>query len=101
MYYILLCMYNVYIYIYIIYDGLSPERVLWRKFPFEKENLLYDAKSEHYNVITNLKAAMAKRYICNACDTLYDLTQASVEARTINGRKVASYYNNCKNFLKH
>ena len=66
-------MYVQCIYIYIMYDGLSPERVLWRKFPFEKENL-YGVKSEHYNVITNLKAAIAKRYICNACDTLYDLT---------------------------
>jgi hypothetical protein len=25
----------------------------------------------HCNVINNIKAAMAKMYICNACDTLY------------------------------
>jgi len=35
---------------------------------------LYDANSRHYNVITNLKAAMAKRYMCNACDTLHNFT---------------------------
>ena len=28
----------------------------------------------HYSVITNNKAAMAKKYICNACDALYDFT---------------------------
>jgi len=33
--------------------------------------LLYDADSRHY-VITNLKSAMAEKYKCNACDTLYD-----------------------------
>ena len=32
----------------------------------------YDLDSGHYNVITNIKAAMAKKYICDACDTLYD-----------------------------
>ena len=36
--------------------------------------LLYDSDNGHYNVITNIKAAMAKKYICNACDTLYDKT---------------------------
>ena len=36
--------------------------------------LLYDAKDKHYNVITNLKGAMAKKYIGNGCDTLYDHT---------------------------
>jgi hypothetical protein len=36
--------------------------------------LLYNRDSGHYNGITNLKAAMAKRYICNGCDTLYNHT---------------------------
>jgi hypothetical protein len=36
--------------------------------------LLYDRESRHYNVITNLKADMAKRYIYNGCNTLYDYT---------------------------
>jgi len=39
----------------------------------KKLYLLYDSKDKHYNVITNLKAAMAKSYICNACDALYEL----------------------------
>jgi len=34
--------------------------------------MLYDLNSKHYNVITNLKAAIAKWYICDVCDTLYD-----------------------------
>jgi len=33
---------------------------------------LYDMHSGHYNVIKNIKAAMAKGCVRNACDTLYD-----------------------------
>jgi len=40
----------------------------------KKLYLLYDQDSGYYNVITNLKGAMAKKYICNGCDTLYDHT---------------------------
>jgi len=40
----------------------------------KKLHLLYDPDNEHYNVITNLKGTMAKKYICNGCDTLYDKT---------------------------
>ena len=58
----------------IMYDGLSPDRVLFIGNSFSKKKLylLYD--SGHYNVITNINAAMAKSYTCNACDTLYDKT---------------------------
>ena len=40
----------------------------------KKLYLLYDEKDKHYNVISNLKDAMVKWYICNACDALYDNT---------------------------
>ena len=40
----------------------------------KKLYLLHNRDSRHYNVITNLKGAMAKKYICNSCDTLYDST---------------------------
>ena len=42
----------------IMFDGqvATPQRI----------NLLYDAR--HYHVITNLTAAMAKRYVCPACN---------------------------------
>ena len=58
----------------IVYDGLSPDRVLFsgNSLSNKKLYLLYD--SGHYNVITNLEGAIAKRYICNACDILYDNT---------------------------
>jgi hypothetical protein len=36
---------------------------------------LYNRNSVHCNVIENLKATMAKRYIRNGCDTLYEHTQ--------------------------
>ena len=59
----------------ILYDGLSPDRFMFNgnSLSIKRLYLLYDLNSEHYNV-TNLKAAMAKRYICNACATLYDFT---------------------------
>jgi hypothetical protein len=58
----------------IVYDGLSPDRLIFsgNSLSDKKLYLLYDADSDHYNVITNIKAAMAKKYICNACDELYD-----------------------------
>ena len=54
----------------IFYDGLNPGGVMFsgNSVSTKKLYLLYEDK--HYNVITNLKAAMAKKYICNACDTL-------------------------------
>jgi hypothetical protein len=30
----------------------------------------YNTDTRHYNVTTNIKAAMAEGYMCNACDTL-------------------------------
>ena len=58
----------------IVYDGLSTDRVKLsgNSVSSKKVYLLYDEKDKHYNLITNLKGAMAKKYICNACDTLYD-----------------------------
>jgi hypothetical protein len=51
----------------VVFDGLRPDRVifignfLWAK----KLYLLYNSETGHYNVITNLEAAMAKKYMCN------------------------------------
>jgi len=58
----------------IVYDGLNHGRVIFsaNSLSNKKLYLLYDTDSGHYNVITNLKAAMAKKYVCNACDTLYE-----------------------------
>jgi hypothetical protein len=60
----------------IVYDGLSPDRPICsgNSLSDKKLYLLYDADSGYYSVITNIKAAMAKKYICNACDALYDYT---------------------------
>jgi len=61
----------------IVFDGLYPDRVMFsgNSLSAKKLYLLYDRDSRQYNVITNLKGAMSKRYICNGCDTLYDKTQ--------------------------
>ena len=58
----------------IVYHGLSPDRVIFsgNSISNQKLYLLYDVDTGHYNVITNLKAAMAKKYICNVCGTLYN-----------------------------
>ena len=41
----------------------------------KKLYLLYDRDLGHYSVITTLKLAMAKTYICNGCGSVYDKTQ--------------------------
>jgi len=47
----------------IVFDGLYPDRVMFsgNSFSAKKLHLLYDRDSGHYNVITNLKAAMSKK----------------------------------------
>ena len=56
----------------LVFDALSPHRLLFSGNSLRAKELylLYDPNNVHYNVITNINAAMAKRYICNACDTL-------------------------------
>ena len=56
----------------IVYDGLSPDRVIFDGNSLSKKKLYPLCDAGQYNVVTNLKAAMAKKYICNVCDTLYD-----------------------------
>jgi len=60
----------------IVYGGLNPGRVMFSGYSrsAKKLHLLYDRNNEHYNVITSLKGAMAKKYICSGCDTLYENT---------------------------
>ena len=59
-----------------MFDGLIPDRIMFSgNSLFDKKlNLLYDSNLGHYSVITNLKGAMTKKYICNGCDTLYKNT---------------------------
>jgi len=54
-----------------VYNGLSPDRVFFEGNSLLKKNLymLYDVDSVHFNLITNLKDAMAKRYIYITCVT--------------------------------
>jgi len=60
----------------IVFDGLKPDRVMFsgKSRSAKKLHLLYDRDNEHYNLITNLKGANAKKNICNGCYTLYDFT---------------------------
>jgi hypothetical protein len=58
----------------IVYYGLKPDRVIFSRnfLSAKKLYLLHDRDFGHFNVITNLKVAMDKKYMCNRCDTLYD-----------------------------
>jgi hypothetical protein len=65
-----------------VYDGLSPDRLIFsgNSLSDKKLYLLYDSDTGHYNVNTNIKAAMAKRFVSNACDSLYDWTHTCDKA---------------------
>ena len=55
---------------------LDPGRIMFEKILFRTKKLYlqYHRENEHYDVITNLKGALAKRYTCNGCGTLYNKT---------------------------
>ena len=36
--------------------------------PANANNVLYDVVERHYHVIVNIKRAMAKKYVCKACN---------------------------------
>ena len=58
----------------LLFDGLNLDRAMFsgNSHSAKKLHLLYDRDNQYYTVITNLKGAMAKKYICNGCDTLYN-----------------------------
>jgi len=54
----------------VVYQGLSCDNIIFegRVESAKPLNLLYDDVERHYRVITNLTGAMARRYICKACN---------------------------------
>ena len=60
----------------IVFNGLNADKVMisGNSRSAKKLHLVYNRDNEHCNVIINLKGAMAKQYICNGCDTLYNKT---------------------------
>jgi len=50
-----------------VFDGLNTDRAMFsgNSLSSKKLHLLYDRDNVHHNVITNLKEAIAKQYICN------------------------------------
>ena len=52
--------------------GLNCDEIMFegRFETSERLNLLYYGVTRHYNVIWNLTAAMAKRFVCKACDNV-------------------------------
>ena len=54
----------------VVYAGLDCQDIMYDgNVPSTKRiNLLYDDVTRHYSVITNLTGAMARRYVCPACN---------------------------------
>jgi hypothetical protein len=57
----------------VVYGGLKCDDIIFegRVTSEQRINLLYDDVERHYHVIANLTGAMAKRYICEACNKSY------------------------------
>ena len=53
-----------------VYQGFSCGCIMFegQVESSERINLLYDDVHRHYHVITNLTGAMARRYVCKACN---------------------------------
>ena len=64
------------VYQIIVFDGLNPEMCMFigNTFSAKQLHLLYDRGNRHHDVITNLKGAVAKKNLCNGCDTLHHFT---------------------------
>ena len=60
----------------IVFDVWNPDSVMFcgNSLSAKKLYLLYYRNLGDNSVITNLKGAMTKKYICNVCDSLYDKT---------------------------
>ena len=58
------------------FNGLNPDRVMFsgNYISGKKLYLPYNADTKHYSVITNINSSIGKKYICKACDNLYDFT---------------------------
>jgi hypothetical protein len=54
----------------------TPIALCLAEIPFrqKKLHLIYDWDHRHYDVMTNLKGAVAKNYLCNGCVASYDST---------------------------
>jgi len=54
----------------VVYQGLGYDSIMFegRVESSKRINLLYDEVDLHYHVITNLTGAMARHYVCNACN---------------------------------
>ena len=53
----------------VVYVGLNCDDIMFegKDETSKRLNLLYDDIKQHYHVIGNLTAVMAKRYVCKAC----------------------------------
>jgi len=53
-----------------VFSGLNCEDIMFDgQVQTEKRiNVLYDDVARHYHVIINITVAMAKRYVCKACN---------------------------------
>ena len=70
----------------LVYEGLNWESIMYQgHVDSDKDvNLLYDEVTRHYHVKSNLKGAMAKRYVCEGCNKgcKYGVVQTCEQTRT-------------------
>ena len=54
----------------VVYQGMSCDSIMFEgRVDYSKRlNLLYDEVHKYYHVITKLTGAIAKRYVCKACN---------------------------------
>ena len=57
----------------LLFGGLYLDRVMFTGNTLSAKKLHLHITGTLGTIITNLKAAMAKKYVCNGCDTLYVL----------------------------
>jgi len=54
----------------VVYEDFSCDNIMFEGHVVSNKrlNLLYDDVDRHYHVITNMTGAMAKKYVCKACN---------------------------------
>jgi hypothetical protein len=54
----------------VVYAGLHCDSVMFQgQYESDRRiNLFFDEVTKHYHVVSNLTGAMAKRYVCEACN---------------------------------
>lgn len=69
----------------VVYVGLNCDSVMFQGSveADKRNNLLFDGVTQHYHAIANLTVAMAKRYVCVACNIRLNMTWDTLGSRYV------------------